>query len=105
MTDKSLIIGRNVYEDVTETAHFPVQLSYAGHRVELEDVYFDDPENFISQLQSLEPTRKGEVLLDGGFRIKFRFRATPGGGIIITFRAEESEPSFPGRYFLEGSFR
>ena len=44
MTDKSLIVGRNVYEDVTETAHFPVQLSYAGHRVELEDVYFDDPE-------------------------------------------------------------
>ena len=84
--------------------YFPVELSYVGHQVQFEDIHFDQPDEFLKNLRLLESTRKGEVLLDGGLRIKVWFRATPRGGVVISFYAEQFEPLFPGRCLLEVSF-
>ena len=84
--------------------YFPVELSYVGHQVQFEDMHFDQTDVFLNSLRVLESTRKGEVLLDGGLRMKLWFRATPRGGLVISFCAEQFEPLFPGRCVLEGSF-
>jgi hypothetical protein len=103
-TDKSLTIRRDIYEDVTSIPHFPIEIQYVGHHVSFEDIYFDRPELFLEELRTLEEKRKGEVLLDGGLRIRIWFKATPRGGVSVSFRSEEFEPIFPGNCILKGSF-
>jgi hypothetical protein len=102
--EKSLTFGREVYDGVTTTPHFPIEISYFGHHVIFDDIYLDDPEQFIRGLQALESSRKGEVGFDGGHRIKILFRCDSHGGVVISFRSEQQQPSFPGQCVLEGSF-
>jgi hypothetical protein len=103
-TEKSLTIRRNFYEGVTGVPHFPVEIHYVGHHVVVEDIYFDKPEQFIKELQALEVSREGEILLDGGMRLKISFKANSHGGIVVSFHSEEFEPSFPGQCILDGYF-
>lgn len=101
---KSLTIRRETCESVTTLPHFPVVISYFGHHVAFDDIYLDDPERFLRELQALQRNREGEVRFDGGPRIRIRFRCDSRGGVLIAFRTEQCQPEFSGRCVLEGSF-
>lgn len=103
-SDNFLKIKRKVYEGVTETPHFPMQISYAGCHVEYEDIYFDDLENVAIQLEALDATRKGELILDGGSRIQIRLSCRASGALAIAFRAQAARPAFPGQLDLKGCY-
>lgn len=98
----SLSIRRAFYEDVTEVPHFPIEISFAGHQVSFEDIYFDGLAELPAKLQALEATRKGNVVLDGGSRVRISLEPTSTGALVVRFRTEQNEPSFPGRCILEG---
>jgi hypothetical protein len=100
---KSISIKRARYQDVTDTPHFPIELSFAGHEISFEDIYFERLHEIPEALRALEATRKGKVVLDGGFRVKISLEATSTGAITVSFRTEQCEPLFPGRCVLEGS--
>ena len=100
---RSISIHRARYEDVTDIPHFPVELSFVGHEVSFEDVYFDRLQEIPEALQKLEATRSGKVVLDGGFRVRICLEATSTGGMTVSFRTVQSEGFFPGRCVLEGS--
>lgn len=100
---RSLTIGRESYEGVTTTPHFPIEIAYFGHYVAFDDIYVDDPRRFIRELQALELGRAGEACFDGGSRIRIRFRCDPHGGMVVSFRSEQRQPGFPGSCVLEGS--
>ena len=100
----SLSIRRSTFEDVTECPHFPIDLRYEGHHLSFEDIYFNEDQKIPNRLRDLEAHRGGEVLLDGGYRVKLWLTSTPTGGIELSFRMEECEPQFPGRIIIEGSF-
>jgi len=102
--EKSLTINRGMYEGVTTTPHFPIEISYFGHHVSFDDIYIDDSQQFIQQLHTLESRREGGASFDGGPRIKIWFRSDVNGGVLVSFRSEQNQPSFPGRCVLEGSF-
>ncbi len=88
----------------TDMPHFPIDISYAGINVSFEDIYFDHIQTFLSKLKEIEHTRKGQIVLDGGLRIKLIFKATPQGGIEISFHLVQFEPLFPGHLSIDGKF-
>jgi hypothetical protein len=100
---KSILIKRARYEDVSDTPHFPIELSFAGHEISFEDIYFERLHEIPEALRTLEATRKGKVVLDGGFRVKISLEATSTGAITVSFRTEQCKPFFPGRCVLEGA--
>jgi|GEM_PF-2875471 len=104
MNKNSLTIKRAYFEDVTKVPHFPIELRYEGYNVSFEDIYFDNLDALPMKFRELEKTRKGEVLLDGGFCVKILFKATRMGGVAISFTTEQFEPIFPGRCIIEGRF-
>jgi hypothetical protein len=103
LESRSITIKREIYEDVTDTPHFPIKVSFAGHEISFDDIYFDRLREIPAALRALEATRKGKVVLDGGFRVKICLEALSTGGISVSFRTEQSEGFFPGRCVLEGS--
>jgi hypothetical protein len=91
------------WPEVTETPHYIVEIKYEGLSYVHSDIYFDDVNEIISKLKSLEKDRKGKVELDGGFRFKLIIEARTSGGCIVKFRYT-SDGAFPGKLMLEGYF-
>ena len=89
--------------DVTETPHFVVGLHYERLVYECDDIYFDNLSGIVPELRELERTRKGQVILHGGFRFQMLVQALPSGGIDLNFKTE-SDATFPGKCIIEGSF-
>ena len=100
----SLEIAREIDLSITEIPHFVVTLTYSGHYITYDDIYFDDIDPIIDKLKVIGEVRKGEVLLDGGMRIKLKFRVLPTGEAVLIFQAEQFEPQFQGECSLSGSF-
>lgn len=101
--DNSLRINSETWPDVTENPHYIVDIYYNGFSCVHDDIYFDNTDNLISKLNSLEKDRKGIIELDGGFRFKLTIEAKTLGGIVLGFRYE-SDDTFPGKMQLEGYF-
>ncbi len=101
---KSLHIKREFWPDVTDRPHFVVSINYEGCFLKLDDIYFDNELVLVSDLQQLEETRSGQVILDGGFRFSLLMEATPTGGLSLRVKAS-SDITFPGRLDLEGYFQ
>ena len=99
----TLRIRSEHWPDVTETPHYIVELHYEGSAYECDDIYFDNLSDMARQLLALEKSRKGQVLLHGGFRFQMTAKATPSGGIDLNFRTE-SDATFPGKCIIEGCF-
>ena len=96
------IVGER-WPDVTEILHYVVNLHYEGCVLTHDDIYLDDLADLASQLKSLEKTRKGHVILDGGYRFNCNIEATPSGGLDLKFAAM-SGADFPGELTIEGKF-
>ena len=99
----TLHIKSEYWPDVTETPHFIVNLHYERLVYGCDDIYFDNLSGIVPELLELERTRKGQVILHGGFRFQMIVQATPSGGIDLNFRTE-SDATFPGKCVIEGSF-
>jgi len=95
-----LHIASERWTDVTEVPHYVVNLHYEGCVLTHDDIYFDD---LAGQLKLLEKTRKGHVVLDGGYRFNCNVEATPSGGLDLKFAAM-SGANFPGELTLKGKF-
>ena len=102
MKQDQLVITRQVYEGVTVIPHFPTSIRYQECFVEFDDIYLEHLAELPSQLSTLERTRKGSVLFDGGSRFRMTVRADSHGGIDLSFHAEPI--NFPGTLILKGSF-
>ncbi|HNP62327.1 MAG TPA: hypothetical protein PKH39_00250 [Woeseiaceae bacterium] len=99
----TLQIRSEHWPDVTATPHFAVVLNYEGLTYECNDIYFDNLSDIVPELQEQERTRKGQVVLDGGFRFQMIVHARSSGGIDLNFRTE-SDATFPGKCVIEGCF-
>jgi hypothetical protein len=99
----SLRIKSEKWPEVTDKSHYIVELNYEGYSYSFDDIYFDDLNNIIFKLKTLEKERKGTVQLDGGFRFKVAIKSTAPGGIVLNFKVE-SGAEFPGKLTLEGHF-
>lgn len=100
----SLKISRETYSDITDIPHFIVSLSYAGHYIDYEDIYFDNVGQIVEKLRAFKNIRSKKVLLDGGMRMTISLEGISSGAAILSFHMEQFEPSFPGECILKGSF-
>ncbi len=99
-----LNIKREYWPEVTSTPHFIVEIMYEGCNIIYDDIYFDNLDQIVPDLEVLEKTRKGSVNLDGGNRFIATLEATTTGGITINFQTESFPPLFPGELKLKGYF-
>ena len=98
-----LSIKREYWPEVTDTPHFVVNLIYEGCNVSYDDIYFDDINEAIALLESLERDRKGVVYLQGGCRFSAIIAVSATGAIQFNF-ITESLAEFPGKRRIEGCF-
>lgn len=99
----TLRIGSECWPDVTEIPHFIVAIHYEGLVYECDDIYFDNLDDIVAELQELERTRQGQAVLHGGFRFQMRVTGKPSGGLDLNFKTE-SDATFPGKCTIEGCF-
>jgi len=99
-----LNIKREYWPEVTSIPHFVVEIMYEGCNIIYDDIYFDDLDKIVPNLELLEKNRKGSVILGGGHRFVASLEATATGGITINFQTESFPPIFPGELKLKGYF-
>jgi hypothetical protein len=100
---RKLWINREYWPEVTDVPHFVVKLDYEGHAYACDDIYFDNFDNMLAELEGLQRDRRGRILLDGGFRFKAVIEIDVRGGLGIGFWVE-TDAAFPGKMRLEGTF-
>jgi len=99
----TLHIKSEYWPDVTEIPHFIVDLHYERLVYRCDDIYFDNLGGIVPKLLELERTRKGRVIMHGGFRFQLIVQVMPTGGVDLNFRTE-SDAMFPGKCIIEGCF-
>ena len=99
----SLKISREFWPEVTDEPHFIVRLNYAGCRIEYDDIYFQALDETLVDLEAMLESRRGAVVLQGGFRFNAVVESTATGAVRFGFTAESSG-DFPGKLHLEGYF-
>ncbi|WP_457668563.1 hypothetical protein [Thiolapillus sp.] len=100
---RRIAIRSEVWPELTSRPHFDVELAYEGCRVNYDEIYFTAEKEIAGQLRDMRRSRKGKVILDGGFQFVLTVEMQLTGGVKLCFRTE-SGIEFPGKRILEGFF-